>query len=199
MKSFLSLFVLKLLNADVLTSALIPDFPYGKLRRSYTSYESVRGHLTTDGFIEVNEIDLLKINNKINNVFIEPPKISRQELLRGEYNSENQIFIRPFTIPKKHEKLFQEIMEKNILNNTVENIQKNPRIVISRKLPVSIDTDTPENMEKQNDDSKKNYDKKKKQIKQKIDTSSPLYQINELLLTIVQYYIAYLLLHNLLG
>jgi hypothetical protein len=138
----------------------------------------------------LSTIDFARIKNKINNVFIDPPKIKRMEFFHSEYNGENQIFIRPFTIPKKYEKIFKEITEKNIAVN--ENIQGNPRVVVSRKLPVSIYTSR-EKEENQYNETKKDTKK------EKIDTSSPLYQINELLLTIVQYYIAYLVLHKLLG
>ena len=140
----------------------------------------------------LSTIDFAKIKNKINNVFIDPPKIKRGEIFHSEYNGENQIFIRPFTIPKKYEKIFQEITEQNIAVN--ENIQRNHRVAVSRKLPVSIDTDTSREKEEN-----QNNENKKESKKENIDTSSPLYQINELALTIVQYYIAYLVLHKLLG
>ncbi len=53
-KTVLSEFVsVKLQNADVLSTVLVPDIPYGKSDRSYTSYESVSGQMATDGFIEV--------------------------------------------------------------------------------------------------------------------------------------------------
>lgn len=143
-------------------------------------------------FALLSTIDFAKIKNKINNVFIDPPKIKREEIFHSKYNGENRIFIRPFTIPKKYEKLFQEITEQNIAIN--KNTQRNPRVAVSRKLPVSIDRDTSREKEEN-----QNNDTKKEKRKEKIDTSTPLYQINELALTIVQYYIAYLVLHKLFG